>query len=94
MANDTEKITGHSFKVNKTDLQTTATCNGCHDGILYDTIPDKIAQVQSDTQTKWNSTNSTVMGALAKYNSYQGVKTKSADKIARAYWNLRSGIFR
>ena len=94
IANDTEKITGHSFKVNETRLQNTTRCNGCHDGqdhngITYDTIPDWITRVQNNTETKWNSTNSIVMGALTRYKEFSGVKNLSADKIARAYWNLR-----
>lgn len=86
---DTDKITGHSFTVNQTGLQNTSRCGGCHNGVLFDTIPDRIEAVQAATHTKWNSTNSTVMGALAVYKNYTGVKNLSADKIARAYWNLR-----
>ncbi|VVB54186.1 Cytochrome c7 c [uncultured archaeon] len=89
LMSDTDKITGHSFTVNKTGLQNTSRCRGCHDGSSYATISDRIATVQAATQAKWNTTNSTVMGALAYYKSYTGVKNLSADKIARAYWNLK-----
>ena len=89
MASDTDKITGHSFAVNETGLQNTSRCGVCHNGVAFATIPDRIDTIQAATQTKWNSTNSTVMGALAEYKNYTGVKNLSADKIARAYWNLK-----
>ncbi|MBZ0174571.1 MAG: ammonia-forming cytochrome c nitrite reductase subunit c552 [Candidatus Methanoperedens sp.] len=94
LASDTDKITGHTFRVNETGLQNTSRCNGCHDGLnhggtIYSTIPDRIDTVQAATQAKWNSANSTVRGALAEYKNYTGVKNLSADKIARAYWNLK-----
>lgn len=89
LMSDTDKITGHTFAVNETGLQNTSRCGGCHDGTNFATIPNRIDTVQAATQAKWNSTNSIVMGALAEYKNYTGVKNLSADKIARAYWNLK-----
>ncbi len=90
IANDSEKITGHSFAVNSTGLQNKSECSGCHvNQTSVDTIENLVAKIKADTHTKWNSTNTTVMAALGNYTSYQGLKTMSADKIAGAYWNLR-----
>jgi hypothetical protein len=86
---DSEKVTGHSFAVDESGLQSKTECNGCHDGTKFKTIPDRIEEIQTITQNKWNSTNSSVMAALDRWNKSTGVKGLSADKISRAYWNLK-----
>ena len=88
--NDSEKITGHSFKVNEAGLSNTSACSSCHAaGSAAGTIPEVIEDIQAATHTKWNSTNTTVMAALTKVKAYTGEKNLSRAKIAQAYWNLR-----
>ena len=88
--NDSQKIKGHSFKVNEAGLQNTSACSGCHAiGTTVGTIPDVIEDIQAATHTKWNSTNATVMAALAQVKAFTGEKNLSRAKIAQAYWNLR-----
>ncbi len=90
IANDTEKITGHSFAVNESGLQNKPECYSCHvNGTKVDTIANVVAKIQADTHTKWNATNITVQNALTAVISYTGVNTSSRDKIAQAYWNLK-----
>ncbi len=87
---DSQKTKGHSFKVNATGLQTLTACKGCHEaGSVVGTIPEVIETIKSDTQAKWNSTNGSVMSALANYNAYTGEKSAAKVKIAQAYWNVR-----
>lgn len=87
---DSLKVTGHSFKVNATNLQSKSECAVCHvDGASVGTIEDIIVKIQNDTQTKWNSTNITVTNALTYINSSQEIKNLSRDKIAEAYWDLK-----
>ena len=93
---DTEKITGHSFRVNATALQNTSKCISCHknvtngDGSVSDyRMTTYIENIQNTIQTKWNSTNITVMNALATINASTGEKNLSRTKIAQAYWNLK-----
>lgn len=89
MLNDSDKITGHSFKVNATGLQNTTACSSCHvNGTSIDTIENVIAQIQADTKDKWNATNVTVQAAFVSYKAYTGEKNLSADKMAQAWWNL------
>lgn len=91
IANDTEKITGHSFAVNAQGLQTKPECSGCHvNGTEVDTIENVIEKIKADTHEKWNSTNITVLAARDTVKAYTGVNTTSRDKIALAYWKLRN----
>lgn len=86
---DANKSVGHSFNVSAAGLQNTSACSSCHvNGTSVDTIENVISQIQSDTQTKWNSTNTTVQTALATVKAYTGVNTTSRDKISQAYWKL------
>ncbi len=82
---DSQKVTGHSFKVNVPLLQND-TCAECHD---VGDISTRIEVIQADTHEKWNATNITVMNALATINAFSGPKNLSRDLIAEAYWNLR-----
>ena len=85
-----QKIKSHSFKVNATGLQNTTACKGCHEeGSAIGTVPEVIENIQSDTHDKWNSTNASVIAALANYKAYTGEKSVAKDKIAQAYWNVR-----
>jgi formate-dependent nitrite reductase cytochrome c552 subunit len=86
--NDSDKITGHSFKVNESALQNTSCGTTCHDGTNFKTIPKRIEEIQTETQDKWNATNISVMAALDRWNKSTGVRSLSADKISVAYWNL------
>ncbi|MDO8725997.1 MAG: ammonia-forming cytochrome c nitrite reductase subunit c552, partial [Candidatus Methanoperedens sp.] len=83
---DSQKVTGHSFKVNVPILQNETKCLGCH---VVGDISTRIEVIMADTQTKWNATNITVMDAMAQINAFTGPKNLSRDLIARAYWNLR-----
>lgn len=88
--NDTDKITGHSFAVNKSGLQSQPECSRCHvNGTSVDTIENVIAGINASTHTKWDSTNTTVMNTLTNVNNFTGEKNLSRDKIAEAYWKLR-----
>ena len=88
--NDTEKIMGHSFAVNATGLQNTSGCNTCHvEGSILGSIPSVIGEIQTSTQNKWNTTNITVMNALANIKLSTGQKNLSRYQIAQAYWNLK-----
>jgi len=82
---DSQKVKGHSFKVNVPLLQN-ATCKDCH---AIGNISDRIEVIQAYTHTKWNATNITVMNALATINAFTGEKNQSRGLIAEAYWNLR-----
>ena len=87
---DSLKVTGHSFEVNGTHLQSKSECAVCHvDGTSVGTIEDVIVKIQNDTQTKWNSTNITVMNAFNNITASQEIKNLSRDKIAEAYWDLK-----
>ena len=93
--NDSQKVTGHSFSVNAEGLQNTSNCNTCHrnvtqgDGSVRDyRMTTYIENIQNETLTKWNSTNTTVMNALATINASTAEKGLSRDKIAQAYWKL------
>jgi hypothetical protein len=86
--NDSLKIAGHSFAVNETALQTSCGTT-CHDGTNFKTIPDRIEEIRTKTQDKWNVTNISVMAALDRWNKSTDVKSLSADKISVAYWNLK-----
>ncbi|MGZ3949015.1 MAG: ammonia-forming cytochrome c nitrite reductase subunit c552, partial [Flavisolibacter sp.] len=87
---DNQKVTGHSFKVNVSLLQSDATCAGCHiTGTEPGNLSATIEKIQAETREKWNATNITVMSALATINAFTGPKNLSRDKIAQAYWNLR-----
>jgi len=90
LVNDTNRIGGHSFKVNATGLQTKSDCKACHvNGTSVDEIQYVIAKIKTDTRAKHTTVNTTVYAALANYTAYTGLKTLSADKIAQAYWNVR-----
>ncbi len=87
---DSQKVTGHSFNVNVSLLQSNATCAGCHNiGTNQGNLSTTIQKIQADTHEKWNATNITVMNALATVNAFTGPKDQSRDLIARAYWNLQ-----
>ncbi|MFU8766656.1 MAG: ammonia-forming cytochrome c nitrite reductase subunit c552, partial [Candidatus Methanoperedens sp.] len=90
VANDSNK--GHSFKVNATLLQsdTGTGCSSCHvTGNALGNMSTTIEDIQADTRDKWDTTNTTVLSALAAVNAYTGEKNLSKDKIAQAYWNLK-----
>jgi hypothetical protein len=59
------------------------------DGTSVGTIEDVIVKIQNDTETKWNSTNITVMNAFNNITASQEIKNLSRDKIAEAYWDLK-----
>lgn len=85
-----QMVKGHSFKVNATILMNGTACSTCHvTGSTLGNLSTTIENIQAETHDKWNATNSSVMAALDKYKKYPGVKGSSADKIARAYWNLK-----
>jgi hypothetical protein len=90
---DSQKVGGHSFKVNVTLLQNgngTQTCSNCHQtGTKLGNLSTTIASVQAATQAKWNSTNTSVTSALATIKASSGVSNLSRNKIAQAYWNLK-----
>lgn len=82
---DSQKVKGHSFKVNVPLLEN-GTCLDCHE---LGNISNRIEVIKVDTQTKWNATNITVMTALETINAFTGPKNLSRDLIAQAYWNMR-----
>lgn len=87
---DSQKVKGHSFKVNETLLQNDTACSSCHvTGSKLGNLSATIEDIQTDTHTKWNATNTTVLSALKSVNAYTGEKNLSRNKIAQAYWNLR-----
>jgi formate-dependent nitrite reductase cytochrome c552 subunit len=90
---DSQKVAGHSFKVNVTLLQNdqgTQPCSNCHaTGSSLGNLSTTIANVQESTHDKWNTTNATVMSALATIKAYSGEKNLSRTLIATAYWNLK-----
>jgi formate-dependent nitrite reductase cytochrome c552 subunit len=87
---DSQKVKGHSFKVNATILMNGTTCSSCHvTGSTLGNLSATIENIQAQTRDKWNATNITVLGALATIKAYNGEKNLSRDKIAQAYWNLR-----
>jgi hypothetical protein len=90
---DSQKVGGHSFKVNETLLQNdegTQTCSTCHaTGSALGNLSTTIEDVQAATHAKWNATNATVMSALATVKAYSGEKNLSRTKIAQAYWNVK-----
>jgi len=86
---DSEKITGHSFKVNETGLQNTSCGTTCHNGTTFPTIPSKDEEIQTEIKDQWNSTNASVMGSFYYVNSSGQVKDLSLNKLSQAYWNLR-----
>ena len=86
---DSQKVKGHSFKVNA-DLLQAGTCSSCHvTGSALGNLSTTIEDIQADTHAKWNATNITVISALNTIKAYNGEKNMSRDKIAQAYWNLR-----
>ncbi|MCZ7402522.1 MAG: multiheme c-type cytochrome [Candidatus Methanoperedens sp.] len=85
-----ERIGGHSFKVNTTILMNGTACSSCHvTGSTLGNLSYTINKVKTDTQAKWNTTNATVMAALATVKAYTGEKSMSRDQIAQAYWNIK-----
>ncbi len=87
---DSQKVMGHSFKVNATLLQSNTACSSCHvTGSKLGNLSTTIEDIQTDTHAKWNTTNATVMSALNTIKAYNGEKNLSRAKIAQAYWNLR-----
>src|SRR5659263_161793 len=87
---DSQKVKGHSFKVNATILMNGTTCSSCHvTGSTLGDLSTTIENIQSGTHDKWNATNTTVQSALATIKASNGEKNLSRDKIAQAYWNLR-----
>jgi hypothetical protein len=87
---DSQKVKGHSFKVNANILMNGTTCSSCHvTGSTLGNLSTTIENIQAQTRDKWNATNITVLGALATIKAYNGEKNLSRDKIAQAYWNLR-----
>jgi hypothetical protein len=91
---DSQKVAGHSFRVNETGLQSDGswnnlTCSVCHAaGSPLGTIGDKIKSVQADIQTKWNATNDTVENAYAIVNASTKDTTQSMNKLAVAFFGL------
>ena len=86
---DSQKVKGHSFKVNATILMGT-NCSNCHvTGSSLGNLSTTIENIQAETHDKWNATNLTVLSALATIKAYNGSKNLSRDLIAEAYWNLR-----
>ena len=87
---DSQKVKGHSFKVNVSLLQSNTTCAGCHTtGIQPGNLSTTIEKIQADTHAKWNATNTTVMDALGTINAFTGEKNQSRNMIADAYWKLQ-----
>ena len=87
---DSQKVKGHSFKVNVSLLQSNTTCAGCHTtGSQPGNLSATIEKIQADTRTKWNATNTTVMDALGTINAFTGEKNQSRNMIADAYWKLQ-----
>jgi formate-dependent nitrite reductase cytochrome c552 subunit len=87
---DSQKVKGHSFKVNATILMNSTTCSSCHvTGSTLGNLSTTIENIQAQTRDKWNATNITVLGALATIKAYDGEKNLSRDLIAESYWNLR-----
>ncbi|MCL7413562.1 MAG: ammonia-forming cytochrome c nitrite reductase subunit c552 [ANME-2 cluster archaeon] len=85
---DSQKVKGHSFKVNATLLQTDPGCSSCHEtGSILGNISTTIEDIQTAIEDKWNTTNQTVEEALAAINAYEGEKGLSRELIAEAYWN-------
>lgn len=89
LLNDSEKITGHSFAVNATGLQSQSGCKGCHDGIYLKEIPDLIEEIQSEYDTNYAAANTIVTNALNNIKANNSEKNLSLDMIAQAYWKLR-----
>jgi formate-dependent nitrite reductase cytochrome c552 subunit len=88
---DSQKVKGHSFKVNATILMGT-NCSNCHktgNPFPYSDLSTTIEKIQAETRDKWNATNITVQSALAQVKAHSGEKNVSRDLIAKAYWNLR-----
>ncbi len=91
---DSQKIAGHSFRVNATGLQNDGSwnnqsCSSCHvNGSALGTIGEKINNVQTDIQKKWNDTNTTVENAWNTYNASTGEKNLSGMKLAEAFFKL------
>ncbi|NJD53818.1 MAG: ammonia-forming cytochrome c nitrite reductase subunit c552 [Candidatus Methanoperedens sp.] len=87
---DSQKVKGHSFKVNVDLLQSNTTCAGCHTtGSQPGNLSDTIEKIQADTRAKWNVTNTTVTDALGTINAFAGEKNQSRNMIADAYWKLQ-----
>jgi hypothetical protein len=91
---DSQKIAGHSFRVNATGLQNDGSwnnqsCSSCHvNSSALGTIGERINNVQADIQKKWNDTNTTVENAWNTYNASTGEKNLSGMKLAEAFFNL------
>jgi len=90
---DSQKVAGHSFKVNETLLQNDQglmACSTCHvTGSALGNLSTTIEDVQATTHDKWNATNATVISALNTIKAYNGEKNLSRTKIAQAYWNVK-----
>ncbi len=87
---DSQKVTGHSFKVKADLLQENTACSSCHvTGSELGNLSTTIENVQEETHAKWNTTNATVISALNKVKAYSGEKNLSRTQIAQAYWNIR-----
>jgi len=86
---DSQKVKGHSFKVNTSILMGT-NCSNCHiTGSSLGNMSTTIEKIQVETHDKWNATNITVLSALATIKAYSGEKNLSRNLIAEAYWNLK-----
>ncbi|NJD75558.1 MAG: ammonia-forming cytochrome c nitrite reductase subunit c552 [Candidatus Methanoperedens sp.] len=83
---DSQKVTGHTFRMNVSGLQGETACSGCHTGEMN--LSGLIDKIQAETKTKWNATNATVENAWATYNAFTGEKNSSGNMLAEAYFKL------
>ncbi len=86
---DSQKVTGHTFKVNAAGLGAQTACSGCHaEGSMIGSVTETIEDIQTDIKAKWNTANTTVENAWGTYNAYTGEKNLSSKKLAEAFFKL------
>ncbi|MGB8215917.1 MAG: ammonia-forming cytochrome c nitrite reductase subunit c552 [Candidatus Methanoperedens sp.] len=94
--NDSEKVMGHSFKVNETLLQNdqgVVPCSNCHaTGSALGNLSKTIDDIQIPTHNTYNTTNVKVQAALKVVKNYwvahgNDSSNLSKAKIAEAVWD-------